>query len=137
MSALEDAQQHTGKSLVASDGTELGTIDDVYLTTGDDGAVWASVDLGERKAVVPLDEADLGDPVKVRYTAEQVQGAPEASGDALHPDQASELYDHYGIADSTLRDDTGITATEAGGRADGVQGDPREGGSDDGSVGHP
>ena len=46
MANLEDAAQHTGKTLAAADGTELGVIDDVYLTTGDDGAVWASVDLG-------------------------------------------------------------------------------------------
>jgi hypothetical protein len=137
MPNLEDAAQHTGKTLVAADGTELGTIDDVYLTTGDDGAVWASVALHDRTAIVPLDGADLGETVKVRYTAEQVQGAPEASGDALDQDQASDLYEHYGIADSTLRDDDGFTATDVGERADGVKGDPRSGGGDDGSVGHP
>lgn len=137
MPNLEDAAQHTGKTLVATDGTELGTIDDVYLTTGDDGAVWASVALADRTAIVPLDGAELGETIKVRYTAEQVQGAPEASGEALDESQTPELYAHYGIADSTLRDDDGFTATGAGERADGVQGDPRSGGADDGSVGHP
>lgn len=134
----EEAARLMGATLTAADGAEVGTVDEVLTHAADNRAAWAAAVVDERHVLVPLDGARAGEgELHVRYTAEQIASAPEVDDVELTDEAAQRLYDHYGIDDSTLRDDSGFP-TEVGHRAErDMSRDPREGGPDDGQVGHP
>ncbi|HEV2770579.1 MAG TPA: PRC-barrel domain-containing protein [Solirubrobacteraceae bacterium] len=134
----EEAARLMGATLTAADGAEVGTVDEVLTHAADNRAAWAAATVDDRHVLVPLDGAKAGEgELHVRYTAEQIASAPEVDDVELTDDAAHRLYDHYGIDDSTLRDDSGF-ATEVGHRGEpNAVGDPREGGPDDAQVGHP
>lgn len=97
--------QLRGKTLVA--GTdEVGEIDEVYTHSAEDRPALASVTTDAGSVLVPLPDADLGEngTVTVAFDADVVAGAPEASGDTLAEDEFEAVYEHYGISDSTMRD---------------------------------
>lgn len=113
MLSPEQADEIKGQALLDHDDNELGPIDEVFLNPGDDTPAWAAVQHEGHRLVVPLDGAQLEEEgVRVRYSADQIAGAPESDGEALDPDLQDRLYEHYGISDATLRDDDGF-ATEA------------------------
>jgi len=134
----EEAARLMGATLTDVDGTEVGTVEEVLTHAADNRAAWAAAVIDERHVLVPLDEARAGEgELHVRYTAEQIASAPEVDDVELTDEAAQRLYDHYGIDDSTLRDDSGF-ATEVGQRPEReASRDPREGGADDAQVGHP
>ena len=108
----EEASRMTGATLVAEDGQEVGTVKTVFAHAADNRAAWAVVTVDERDVVVPLDGARAdGDRLVVRHAADRIAAAPEHHGDQLAAGAAEALYDHYGIDDSALRDDSGF-ATE-------------------------
>lgn len=126
---------------------EVGTVYEIFTHGGDDRPALASVDIGERRVVVPLDEADIEDEqIIVRYDAEQIEDAPEAPEEHLAQDEAAIVYEHYGISDAHLRDHHG-RPIDAEGEPQGEIVDPEEvegigdpragGGADDASMGHP
>jgi PRC-barrel domain len=112
----EEAARFEGATLVSADGQEIGEVENLLTHAADNRAAWAVVTVGDRRVVVPLDGAeDHGGKLKVRYEAEQIESASGLEGEQLQPDEADRLYHHYGIDDSTLRDDSGF-ATEQGTR---------------------
>ena len=134
----EEATRLTGATLVAGDGEEIGTVETVLTHAADNRAAWAAVRVDDALVAVPLDGASSdADRLTVRYGGRQIATAPPLEGDRLDEDAAERLYEHYGIDDSTLRDDSGY-ATEQGTRQPGRSRDPRGGGgADDASQGHP
>jgi PRC-barrel domain len=134
----EEATRLVGATLVSADGRELGEIETVLTHAADNRAAWAAATVQDRRVVVPLDGARTEDDrLLVRYQAEQITSAPGHEGDQMNADSAEALYDHYGIDDSVLRDDSGF-ATEQGREEHGTSRDPRGGGgADDASQGHP
>jgi hypothetical protein len=136
----EEAARLAGATLVSSDGQELGDVEEVLTHSADNRAAWVAARVDERLVVVPLDGASVdGDRLTVRYVGDQVRAAPELAADRLDAHATDELYAHYGIDDSTLRDDSGFP-TEEGARGEAAPSsrDPRGGtGADDAAQGHP
>ena len=134
----EEATRIQGATLVSADGDDLGEVDGVLTHAADNRAAWAAVAVDGRRVLVPLDEASLdGDTLTVRYTRSQIAGAPEHADETITAAEAERFYEHYGIDDSTLRDDSGFATGEAD-REQGSSRDPRgSGGADDASQGHP
>ena len=134
----EEATRVIGATLVSADDQELGEVQTVVGHANDNRAAWAAVEVQDRQALVPLDEARCeGDRLLVRYEASDITSAPEFDGDTVDAETANTLYAHYGIDDSVLRDHHGAP-TESGGAAQGTSRDPRgESGSDDSQQGHP
>ncbi len=91
-----------GQTVVTNDGEELGTLHDVFLDAEDRpgwGAVRSGL-LGRHRRFVPLYAAQGdGDAVRVPYSREQVEGAPDVDPD-VHLEGTDEwrLYQHYGLS---------------------------------------
>jgi hypothetical protein len=130
----EKLSQLRGATLVA--GTqEVGRIEEVYAHSSDN--LPAVVAVGGRLVPLPPADMEVGEGrVSVPFGADAVQGAPQASGDTLAADQFEQVYAHFGIDDSDMREDTGLGRT---GRADqGMSRDPRSpDAADDSEQGHP
>jgi hypothetical protein len=141
MFSEEQAAELRGLTLLDASEQEVGPVDEVFLLPADDQAAFAAVLIEGKRVLVPLDEADLGDGrLVVRYESELIAGAPEAAeGEAaVGPELETAIYEHYGISDATLRDDTGFSSAAPTARTQGSSRDPRgDGGADDASVGHP
>jgi hypothetical protein len=115
---------------------EVGTVEEVYTHSWDDRPALLAVTTDGGTALVPLPDGDV-DPdagrVEVPFSAEQVTGAPEPSGDTLTEVDFEAVYAHYGIADATMREDSGAFREGTGSGAD-----PRgEDAADDASQRHP
>jgi hypothetical protein len=136
----EEAARLAGATLVSGDGQELGDVEAVLTHSTDNRAAWVASRIDGRLVVVPLDGASAqSGRLTVRYVADQVRAAPELAGNRLDAQATDELFQHYGIDDSTLRDDSGFP-TEQGTRGEAEQSsrDPRGGGgADDAGQGHP
>lgn len=121
----EEATRIQGATLITADGEEVGEVDGVLTHAADNRAAWAAVPVDGRRVLVPLDEASAdGDTLTVRYTRQEIAGAPEHADETITAAEAEAFYEHYGIDDSTLRDDSGF-ATEEGRREQGSSRDPR------------
>jgi hypothetical protein len=75
----------------------------------------------------------------VAFDAETIAGAPEPSGDVIAEPEFERVYEHFGISDARMREDTGLGGT---GRVDRshppMSRDPRgEGAADDAAQRHP
>lgn len=102
-----------GKPVVDSDGTDIGTVADVYLNSSDDRPAWVAVETEDTRVLAPLDGARYEDEtLVVDHPADLVLDAPAAVGDGgvLAPEEEHALYAHYGLHDSALREDTGRPA---------------------------
>ena len=139
MFSEDQAAELRGLTLLDAAEQEVGEIEEVFLIPADDQAAFASVIIGERRVLVPLDEADLGDgQVTARYDADVIADAPEPAGEAVDPKLEEAVYAHYGISDATIRDDTGFSTAAPSARDQGTSRDPRDGGgADDAAQGHP
>lgn len=129
-----------GNTVVDPEGTAVGEVSELYLSSADDRPAWAVVVADGRRVCVPLDGAEIdGDQVKVRYPADAIAGAPSHSGDTLAPQHETELYGHYGIHDVVMREDTGraVDLPGLGAEPQGTSRDPRPGENADAQVGHP
>ena len=134
----EKLNQLRGATLVAG-SDEVGEIEEVYAHSSDNLPAVVAVSAQGRRVLVPLPqpEAQIGDgQVTVPFDAGTIGGAPEASGDSVADELLTAVYDHYGIDDSTMREDTGLGGT---GRADqGMSRDPRSTqAADDAQQRHP
>jgi sporulation protein YlmC with PRC-barrel domain len=143
MLANTSLDQLPGKAVVDGDGTEIGSVDDVFAySASSDAPAWAAVLVeGSRKAV-PLVDAELGEDgsIRVPYKRSLVASGPTVEGDQL--DASAQLYEHYGLSDAAVRDDTGNPADAAGHARDGGgehSRDPRpgDGRAVDAQQGHP
>ena len=134
----EEATRVVGATLVSADGREVGEVDSVLTHAADNRAAWALVETDGKRVLVPLDEARSGEGrLEVRYAAELIESAPEASGETVDSEQATRFLDHYEIDESVLRDNHGF-ATDEGAREQGSSRDPGGGsGADDASQAHP
>ena len=134
----EEATRVVGATVVSADGRDVGEVESVLTHAADNRAAWALVDTNGRRVLVPLDEAEASDgQLTVRYAAEQIESAPDADDDTPGSEEIDRLFEHYGIDDSVLRDDSGF-ATDTEKPDQGSSRDPRGGGgSDDSAQGHP
>lgn len=109
-----EATRLVGAVLRSGDGQNLGRVEDLITHAADDRAAWAVTTVGDRRVLVPLDEASSADGVlNVHHKAESIVSAPEHDGEELDAPAAHRFYRHYGINDSVLRENSGL-ATEQG-----------------------
>jgi uncharacterized protein (TIGR02271 family) len=116
-----------GATLLDSNGSKIGTVEEIYLDKQTDQPEWLTVRtglLGTKGNFVPLAQAEMeGTDVRVPYSKDEVKGAPsvDASGDLSQSEEA-ELYRHYGLEYSEAPSDSGLptgttrTAGDAVGR---------------------
>jgi len=112
MLSQNDLADLPGKAVAGTGGDEIGTIEDVFAYSSTDTPAWAAISIDGALRPLPLVDAELsGEGLTVPYDRDQVAAAPEADPDALTTSR--ELYDHYGLTDAELRDDTGNPAGES------------------------
>jgi len=96
--------QLRGATLVAG-SEEIGPIEEIYTYAAEDRPALASVRTDQATVLVPLPDAGLDDgSVTVGFDAETIASAPEPAGDTLTEEQFEAVYEHYGISDATMRD---------------------------------
>ncbi len=121
----EKLNQLQGAKLLAG-SQEVGAIEEVFSHSSDNVPAVVAVSTAGRRVLVPLPqpEAQIGEgQVTVPFDVATIGGAPEASGDTVGGELLTAVYDHYGIADSAMREDSTPGGT---GRADqGMSRDPR------------
>ena len=111
-----------GRDAVDSDGSKIGSIEEIYLDAETEQPEWALVNtglFGSKHSFVPIrDAAADGDTVRVPFTKSQVKDAPTMDPDGrLSQDEEAQLYRHYGLDYSESRSDTGLPEGGAAGRS--------------------
>lgn len=100
MAEIENIADWRGKQMVDRDGDKIGKLQDVYVDTGTDEPVFASVKEGlvsKHLTFVPLEGASATpDGLQVTVSKEQVKDAPniDQEGELGEADEQS-LYHHY------------------------------------------
>ena len=107
----------TGKSVVGPDGESIGTVADVYESTGG-GGTFATVRtsmFGGGASFFPLEAAELrGDQVVVPYTKSFIKNAPIFENDEeLTAPEEQRLFDYYAAGEE--RSEVGTAQQEVGG----------------------
>lgn len=102
MAQMTEAYEWQGRTLVGSDGEEIGSIDEIYLDTSSGEPEWATVNtgfFGTKTSFVPISSASpQGGEVHVEATKDQVKDAPTIDPDGeLSDDEERQLYEHYGL----------------------------------------
>lgn len=112
----DEIRNWVGRTAIDAEGQKIGKVADVYLDDETDQPEWLAVNtglFGSHVSFVPLagSEATAGDELRVRFTKDQVKGAPHAEPDgALSQDEEARLYSHYGLGYSERRSDSGLPA---------------------------
>jgi uncharacterized protein (TIGR02271 family) len=91
-----------GRQVVASDGSPIGKVGQVYLddSTGQPSFITVKTGLfGTRESFVPVQDANLDDELRVPYTKDQVKNAPSIDSDEhITIEEEERVYAHYGLA---------------------------------------
>lgn len=108
------------RTIVGSDGEEIGKVSEIYLDDRTENPGWATVSSGRfggKSHFIPLAGAlSDGDVIRARVTLNEVKDAPWVDPDGhLSEQQEAELFEHYGIP----------YATESSTTAQGPSGDTR------------
>jgi uncharacterized protein YrrD len=103
MAQVENLAAWRGKDLIDQDGNKLGKLEDVYVDTQTDEAIFGSLKeglLSKHLTFVPLRAASVSpDGLTVGVSKAQVKDAPNIDQDGeLDGEAESELYRHYGLA---------------------------------------
>ena len=98
----EDIVSWRGRELAASDGSKLGSIDEIYLDQETREPEWALINtglFGTKQTFVPLRNASPSDDaLRVPYDKDQVKDAPRIDADGeLSQFEEAQLYRHYGL----------------------------------------
>ncbi|MGT2461654.1 hypothetical protein [Sinomonas atrocyanea] len=134
-----DGVLEAGGRLIGSDGTDLGSIDQIVLDASGSSPAFVSVRagfFGITQRFVPLDGASVdGSAVRVAFDADAVRSAPRVASDrgGLSRDQADQLREHYGLPpDADSSGTAEVTSSDAE-----VTSKDAEVGSQDAGPGHP
>ena len=106
-------EQLDGKPVIGSDGSKIGTVEDIYFDQDTREPEWALVKtgmFGTKSTFVPITNASsTGDELRVPFTKDQVKGAPNLDDDGeLSQDEEAMLAQHYGMSYSEAPSDTGL-----------------------------
>jgi uncharacterized protein (TIGR02271 family) len=101
---LEDVRTWRGKNVVDSDGSKIGSLEDIYLDRQTGEPQWAAIKtglFGSNVSFAPLEGASpIGDDLRIAYSKDQVKGAPNIDADGeLSVDEERQLWDYYGRGD--------------------------------------
>src|SRR4051812_26336716 len=109
----EQVTSWRGKTAVDTDGSKIGTIEEVYLDAETDQPEWLAVKtglFGSRISFVPVAQAtDADGDVRAPSSKDQVKAPPHGGADGQLPQQKeAQLYRHYGLDYSESRSDSGL-----------------------------
>jgi uncharacterized protein (TIGR02271 family) len=113
----QDITTIIGSNAVDADGDKLGKVGQVYLDDQTGSPEWATVStglFGTQETFVPLAEAQVSDgTLRVPYQKAKVKDAPRVDADQGHlsPEEETQLYRYYGVADQGT---AGYTDTTSG-----------------------
>jgi sporulation protein YlmC with PRC-barrel domain len=124
--SVEEVRAWVGRSMIDSDGKQLGEITDIYLDRETDRPEWAVVRtglFGLRSSFVPLAEATHADDrIQVPHERTLVKDAPNIEADGqLSEAEEAELYRHYGMDYEIVTADGDQASSQAGGSTDADQ----------------
>jgi sporulation protein YlmC with PRC-barrel domain len=110
-SSVEEVRAWVGRSMIDSDGKQLGEITDIYLDRETDQPEWAVVRtglFGLRSSFVPLAEArEVEHDIQVPHPRTLVKDAPNIEADGqLSEAEEAELFRHYGLEYDTVTADS-------------------------------
>ena len=102
-----------GRPVIGSDGSKIGTVQDIYFDQDTREPEWALVKtgmFGSKSTFVPITNATVqGDELQVPFSKDQVKGAPNLDDDGeLSQDEEAMLAQHYGMSYSEAPSDTGL-----------------------------
>ncbi len=102
-----------GQPVIGSDGSKIGTVEDIYFDQDTREPEWALVKtgmFGSKTTFVPITNATVeGDELRVPFSKDQVKGAPNLEDDGeLSQDEEAMLAQHYGMSYSEAPSDTGL-----------------------------
>lgn len=104
MFPADNIRDWRGHEVVDSGGDKIGQLEAVYVDTGTDEPIFATVQVGlpgrRRLTFVPLGGATVSpDHVKVTYDKKQVKGAPSIETDGELPaEDEPAIFAHYEVA---------------------------------------
>jgi len=98
-----DYASWTGRNLVGSDGSKIGTIDQLYADKDSGEPTFATVStgmFGTKTSFVPVSGASTtGDDISVPYDKDLVKSAPNVDPDGeISPEEEQRLYSHYNMS---------------------------------------
>ncbi len=98
-----DYASWTGRNLVGSDGSKIGTIDQLYADKDSGEPTFATVTtgmFGTKTSFVPVSGASTtGDDISVPYDKDLVKSAPNVDPDGeILPEEEERLYAHYDMS---------------------------------------
>ena len=119
MPTREEILSWRGQDLVDSEGSKIGSIEEIYLDAETDEPEWALVNtglFGSKSSFVPLGQAErAGEGVRVPFDKATVKDAPKMDPDGqLSQQEEAELYRHYGLEYSEARSGSGLAEGGAG-----------------------
>jgi hypothetical protein len=96
----------TGRDVLDSDGTSVGYVERFFNDRGSGEPEWIGVFTGSFRhhhRLVPVRGAEnAGTAVRVPWTKDQVQGAPDyGAGTSISEELEREAYGHYGLEPAT------------------------------------
>jgi uncharacterized protein (TIGR02271 family) len=115
--AFHHAGTMRGKPVYTSDGEKLGDFEGIYHDEDTGEPEWIRVKsstlggiLGTKHFLVPLAGAEFQDgedpAIRVPYSKDRVQYAPDVEGDWISEEDERQLYRHYGLQPSQRRSET-------------------------------
>ena len=114
-----------GRPVYSSDDASLGEVAAVFLDEQTQKPEWLAVRrglLGQKQVLVPIVEIDVRDEgIVVPYPESQIDGAPQAEGDAVSEETERALASHYGIPYSKAESATGLAGGRPSGRRSGIE----------------
>ena len=104
-----------GRPVIGSDGSKIGTVEDIYFDQDTREPEWALVKtgmFGTKSTFVPITNASVsGDELQVPFSKDQVKGAPNLDDDGeLSQEEEAMLAQHYGMTYTEAPSDTGLPA---------------------------
>src|ERR671917_1289165 len=116
-SNIQELSTMRGKPVYTSDGEKLGDFEEIYHDEATGQPEWIRVRsatlggiLGTKHFLVPLAGAEFQDgedpAIRVPYSKERVQDAPDVEGDWISEEEERRLYNYYGLQASERRSET-------------------------------
>jgi len=110
--SLESMLQLRGGALVDRNGSEVGSISEVYYDRETRVPEWVGVTRsfwGAKQVLVPLFEAETrGNVLSVPYERSAIESAPQVEAREIDEGTERRLYEHYGISYSQHTSSTGL-----------------------------
>jgi uncharacterized protein (TIGR02271 family) len=122
-SNIQELSTMRGRPVYTSDGEKLGDFEEIYHDEATRQPEWIRVKsatlggiLGTKHFLVPLAGAEFQDgedpAIRVPYSKERVQDAPDVEGDWISEEDERQLYRYYGLQPSERRSETQLPEGE-------------------------